>query len=219
MPRTICSLKHLPKQGKNNIASAAAANDLIFEPAVQAGTTTGVDNMPYMTAADAKDHVRKMRTDEQFRIAGKNKPAEAYDQGVLTCIGENSFRALYDSGDVERLELHSSPSKCITNDIDMGYIVGVLAGSHGADHSDEDDDETLPLHTEGTAALIPTTKHNTSGCANPAVMSLSACRTNTKDPTSTGSSDRASAASSSRWAASFLACLSSIFMRASSNAG
>ena len=99
--------------------------------------------MPYMTAADAKDHVRKMRTDEQFRIAGKNKPAEAYDQGVLTCIGENSFRALYDSGDVERLELHSSPSKCITNDIDMGYIVGVLAGSHGADHSDEDDDETV----------------------------------------------------------------------------
>ena len=121
----------------------------------------------YMPAAEVTDRVRQMRTGEHLVIAGKDKPTEDFDPGILHCIGIGQFRARYKSGGFEDLILHPSPSKCITNDIEMGLIVGVLEGSEVVSGSNDEGDNmsVKQLHNEmkGAPGVAEGKKDNGDG--------------------------------------------------------
>ena len=93
-----------------------------------------------MRAAEVIDRVRKMKTAEHLLIAGRDNPTKDYGPGILNCLGNDRFRAKYNSGDNS---LHPSPSQSVTNDIEMRDIVGVPVDLDDADSSDEGGNEKV----------------------------------------------------------------------------
>jgi hypothetical protein len=65
-----------------------------------------------MRAAEVIDRVRKMKTAEHLLIAGRDNPTEDYGPGILNCLGNDRFRAKYNSGDIEELITSQPVSIC-----------------------------------------------------------------------------------------------------------